>query len=96
MPWLLSFINGSTVAGLFFGLSYRWLPGGNGAIKGLVYGAFGWVAMGLIFFPLLGLGLFATDLGLGIWPALFSLGMILTYSVVLGTVYSALGIGSRP
>jgi hypothetical protein len=27
-------------------------------------------------------------LGLGIWPALFSLGMMLAYSIVMGLVYS--------
>ena len=90
VPWALSFLNGSTFVGFFFGLSYRWLPGDNGSTKGLIYGAFGWVAMGLLFFPLLGLGLFANHLGLGVWPALFSLAMLLTYSVVMGMVYSAL------
>jgi hypothetical protein len=43
--------------------------------------------MDLIFFPLLGLGPFAMHLGLGIWPALFSLGMMLAYSIVMGLVY---------
>jgi hypothetical protein len=47
----------------------------------------------LVFFPLLGLGLFASKLDLGIWPALFSLAMLLTYSVVLGVVYAALTSG---
>jgi hypothetical protein len=46
--------------------------------------------MGLVFFPLLGLGLFVSKLDLGIWPALFSLAMILAYSIVLGIVYAAL------
>lgn len=90
VPWVLSFLNGSTVVGSVFGLSYRWLPGDNGATKGLIYGAFGWVVMGLLFYPLLGLGIFATQLGLGVWPALFSLAMLLTYSVVMGVVYDAL------
>jgi hypothetical protein len=45
------------------------------------------LAMDLIFFPLLGLGPFAMQLGLGLRPALFSLGMMLTYSVVMGAVY---------
>jgi hypothetical protein len=43
--------------------------------------------MNLIFFPLLGLGFFVMHLGLGPWPALFSLGMMLTYSVAMGIVY---------
>jgi hypothetical protein len=34
--------------------------------------------------------LFASDLGLGMRPALFSLAMLLTYSIVLGTVYGLL------
>lgn len=90
MPWAVSFLNGSTVVGFAFGLSYRWLPGNNGATKGLIYGVVGWVVMGSLFFPLIGLGLFAIQLGLGFWPALFSLTMLLTYSIVMGIVYSAL------
>ena len=95
MPWAVSFLNGSTVVGFAFGLSYRWLPGNNSATKGLIYGVVGWVVMGLVFFPLIGLGLFAIQLGLGFWPALFSLTMLLTYSIVMGIVYSALKRTSR-
>jgi len=88
MPWLLSYINGSTVAGFTFANFYHHLPGNGGPIKGFVAGVFGWLAMDVIFFPLLGLGPFAMHLGLGIWPALFSLGMMLAYSIVMGLVYS--------
>lgn len=90
VPWLLSFLNGSTITGLAFGHAYRWLPGSNGAIKGLIYGVAGWAIMGLVFFPMIGLGFFAFQVGLGISPALFSLGMLLVYSVTLGLVYDAL------
>jgi uncharacterized protein DUF6789 len=90
VPWLLSYLNGSTVAGMLFGRSYRVLPGGSGAVKGLVFGVLGWLLMGTVAFPLLGLGLFASDLGLGMRPALFSLAMLLAYSIVLGTVYGLL------
>jgi len=51
-------------------------------VKGLIFGALGWVAMGLLFFPALGRGLFALEAGLGTMPALFSLLMLLTYGVV--------------
>ena len=51
--------------------------------------------MGLIFFPLIGLGPFAIRAEEGIGPALLSLSMLLTYSVVLGIVYSALNSLSR-
>jgi hypothetical protein len=88
--WLLSFFNGFVVISFVFRLVYRWLPGRNGAVKGFVYGFLGWAMMGLMFFPLLGLGVFALDAGLGIAPALFSFAMVQTYSVVMGMVYSAL------
>lgn len=94
VPWLLSYINGSTAAGFAFANLYRHLPGSSGPIKGFVAGVLGWLAMDLIFFPLLGLGPFATQLGLGLWPALFSLGMMLAYSVVMGIVYSKIDAGS--
>ena len=90
VPWALSFLNGSTILGFCFGRIYAWLPGNSGAAKGVSFGIFGWIVMGLVFFPLLGLGLFATNLDLGIEPALFSLAMLLTYSIVLGSVYAAL------
>lgn len=90
VPWAMSFLNGSTLLGLCFGWIYPRLPGNSGAAKGVTFGIFGWVAMGLIFFPLLGMGLFATGLGLGLAPGLFSLAMLLTYSIVLGIVYAAL------
>lgn len=88
VPWALSFLNGSTVLGFCFGRAYSWLPGESGAAKGVVFGILGWALMGLVFFPLLGLGPFA--LNLGIWPAMFSLAMLLTYSVILGLVYAEL------
>lgn len=90
VPWVISFLNGSTMLGFAFGRLYLRLPGGSGAAKGLMFGLAGWIVMGLIFFPLLGMGPFATALGLGVGPALFSLTMILAYSIVLGLVYAAL------
>jgi hypothetical protein len=89
-PFVLSFVNGATVVGFMFGRVYRRLPGRSGATKGLVYGIAGWLAMSLLFFPLVGLGVFAAGVGLGAWPALFALAMLLTYSVVMGVIYAAL------
>lgn len=90
VPFVLSFLNGFIVISFAFRLLYRWLPGSNGAVKGFVFGFVGWALMGLIFFPLLGLGVFALNAGLGISPALFSLAMVQTYSLVMGMVYDAL------
>lgn len=90
IPWALSFLNGSMVVGFVFGQVYAWLPGRSGALKGLLYGGVGWLVMGLVFFPLIGLGPFGFHVGLGALPALFSLAMLLTYSVVMGVAYEAL------
>jgi hypothetical protein len=78
------------ILGFLFGRINRLLPGRSGAMKGLAFGAIGWAFMGLIFFPLIGLGPFAAYAGLGVAPAVMSLGMVLTYSIVLGATYAAL------
>lgn len=90
VPWALSFMNGAVVLGILFGRIYRRLPGRSGAAKGSVFGVFGWLAMGVLFFPMLGRGLFAIQVGLGLLPALFSLLMLLSYGVIMGIAYSAL------
>jgi hypothetical protein len=90
VPWALSFLNGMAILGFLFARTNRLLPGRKGATKGLMFGLIGWMFMGLIFFPLIGLGPFASGIGLGIGPALLSLAMVLTYSMVLGMVYAAL------
>ena len=79
-----------TILGFLFARINRLLPGKTGAIKGVIFGLIGWVLMGLIFFPLIGLGPFATGVGSGIGPAVLSLVMLQTYSIVLSTVYVAL------
>ena len=90
LAWLMSFLNGAVVLGLLFGRIYRLLPGRTDAVKGLTFALLGWALMGLVFFPLLGRGLFALDAGLGLRPALFSLLMLLTYGLMLGIAFSAL------
>ncbi len=90
LPWALSFLNGAVVLGFIFGRIYQLLPGRSGAAKGFAFGLLGWIVMGLLFFPALGRGLFATQAGLGLRPALFSLLMLLTYSMIMGIAYSAL------
>jgi hypothetical protein len=90
VPWMLSFVNGLALLGFLFARIYRFLPGRSGTAKGLTFGIIGWILMGLIFFPLIGLGPFAIQVGSGFSPALLSLAMMLTYSIVMGTVYWAL------
>jgi len=95
IPWALSLLNGSVVLGLLFGRLYHLLPGRSGAAKGVVFGVVGWIAMDVLFFPMLGQGLFASRAGLGLRPALFSLLMLQIYSITMGIAYSALG-AARP
>jgi len=91
--WLASFFNGSTAVGLAFGYLYRYLPGSSGALKGMVFGLCGWLLMNAIAFPLVGIGSFATAIGLGLWPSAFSLAMLSTYSIAMGLVYGQLERG---
>ncbi|MGB8575060.1 MAG: DUF6789 family protein [Pseudolabrys sp.] len=88
VPWVLSFFNGSVVLGFLFGHFYQKLPGRTGVMKGVLFGFAVWIAMSLTFFPAIGKGLFAAQAGLGIAPTLFTLAMVLTYSVTLGVAYS--------
>ena len=79
-----------TIVGLLFCGSYRFLPGKHRIAKGVLVGILVWLIMGLLFFAMLGLGPFAWNIGLGVRPALFSLAMVLTYSMVMGAVYAAM------
>jgi Na+/proline symporter len=95
VPWAVSFFNGSIVLGFLFGQSYWRLPGHTGVMKGLFFGLAVWIAMGLTFFPAIGKGPFATQTGLGIAPTVFTLAMVLTYSVTLGVAYSVFSSQTR-
>jgi hypothetical protein len=95
VPWALSFLNGMAILGFVFARINRLLPGSTGAAKGATFGLIGWVLMGLIFFPAIGLGPFAIRVGSGLGPALLSFVMLQTYSIVLGTVYAALDTEER-
>jgi len=92
---MLSYFNGSVVLGFLFGQSYSRLPGRTPLAKGTVFGLAIWAVMGLTFFPAIGKGPFAVDTGLGLKPTVFSLLMVLTYSITLSTVYSVLGLPRR-
>lgn len=88
IPWALSFFNGAVVLGFVYAHTYTWLPGRGGLAKGFVFGLLGWIGIGLLLFPALGQGPFALRAGLGLSPALFSLAMVLTYSVIMGMAYA--------
>lgn len=88
IPWVLSFFNGAVVLGFLYAHTHTWLPGRSGLTKGFVFGLLGWVGIGLLLLPALGRGPFALRAGLGFSPALFSLAMLLTYSVIMGMAYA--------
>lgn len=88
--WLLSFVNGAIIWGFIFGQTYRSLPGNSPWLKGVYFGIGAWLAMGLLFFPIVDLGIFAAKLGLGIAPAVLMLGALLAYSVTMSLVYDLL------
>ncbi|MDA9431598.1 DUF6789 family protein [Bradyrhizobium sp. CCBAU 51627] len=90
VPWVISFVNGTFVLGILFRSTYHLLPGHNAIVKGFVFGMMGWIAMGLLYFPILGRGPFASHLELGALPAAFSLVMVLAYSVFMGIAFSML------
>lgn len=95
VPWALSLLNGMTILGFVFARINRLLPGRTGIAKGAAFGVVGWVFMGLVFFPVIGLGPFAARAGAGLGPALLSFAMLQAYSIVLGAVYGALDARGR-
>lgn len=88
--WLLLFVNGALIWGVIFGQAYRFLPGKRPWQKGIFFGLSAWAIMGLVFFPLVGRGVFAISLGLEAGPAVLMLVMLLTYSVTMSFVYDIL------
>jgi|GEM_PF-128172 len=90
LPWLLSFLNGALVLGPLFRTTYTLLPGESGLVKGIYFGIAGWLLVGFVFLPLIGLGLFAINAGLGVWPSLLMLAMLLIYGAVTGAIYGRL------
>jgi len=90
ISWLFLFINGGVIWGFLFGQSYRFLPGQRAWQKGLLFGLFAWALMGFVFFPLVGRGVFAIQLGLGIGPAILLLLMLTAYSITMSCIYALL------
>jgi hypothetical protein len=85
-----NFINGAFVLSYLFGRMYNWLPSKHGLIKGLIFGVFGWLLLNLVLFPMVGYGIFASKLNLGLLPSMFSLLMVQTYSLALAFTYAKL------
>lgn len=64
------------------------LPGGTSTVKGMILGVIGWLAMMLIAMPVMGGGIFATNLGIPVVVATLVLHLI--FGTVLGFAFGKL------
>ena len=85
--WLLPYVNGAMLLGFLFGQSFPYLPGRTAWARGAVFGLLAWLVLGLGMLPLVGSGIFAGNLGLGIVPALLMLAMLSVYGVAVSLLY---------
>jgi uncharacterized membrane protein YagU involved in acid resistance len=82
--WVCHFLIGTIVWGIAYALLVRHLPGPP-VVQGLIFGVIAWLAMMIVFMPLVGHALFGLDLGM---PAVvITLILHVVYGGVLGTVY---------
>jgi hypothetical protein len=84
---LLPLISGALIWSSIFAWAYPWIPGKTALLKGLSVSGFAWLLAGLVFFPVIGEGVFALNARAGAWPALLMLVMLCSYCVTLGLVY---------
>ena len=87
LPWALSFVNGSVLLGFLFvsptaGCRVKAEPSRDGPWRVRLDGD------GAGVLSAAGRGPFATGAGLGFRPAVFSLLMVLSYSMIMGAIFS--------
>jgi len=87
VAWFAHFVVGVGLWGVFFAALSPHLPGPHWA-RGLMFGAFTWLLMMLIFLPAAGMPVFAK--GLGTTIPLVSLLLHLIYGAILGESYHLL------
>ena len=83
--WLAYFLMGAIVCGVAFALLYSALPGRSPVIKGLAFGMLIWLVTMVVFMPLAGAGLFASDIGAKL--AVMNLATNVIFGLVLGGIY---------
>ena len=86
--WVTHGLTGIFLLGLLYAIIRPILPG-QGATRGMWYGAFVWLTMMISFMPLTAHGIFGHDLGPGFAAIMLMLNLI--YGGVLGMTYSSLG-----
>jgi hypothetical protein len=80
------------VVGLIWALAYGYYGvvrlSGPAWLKGIIYALGPWLLSIVVFFPIMGAGIFGKDLGAGPLPVIGNLILHLAYGAVLGTVYA--------
>jgi hypothetical protein len=95
LSWLIPDINGALLLGFVFGQLFAYLPGRSAVAKGAGFGLVAWLMMGFGLLPLTGLGLFASELSLGVLPAVLMFVMLMVYSIVMSLLYAWLTMPVR-
>ena len=95
LSWLLPYVNGAVILGFVFGKLFVRLPGRTAVAKGAAFGLAAWLVMSFGLLPLTGRGIFARELGLGVWPAVLMFAMLMTYAIVMSLLYSWLTTSGR-
>ena len=80
--WIAHIAIGVVLYGLVFANLSGALPGGTLTIKGMVLGVIGWLVMMLVAMPVMGAGIFASNLGIPVMIATLVLHLI--FGAVLG------------
>ena len=89
--WIMHFIIGT----ILWGAAYAWLRPNfpaSGVVAGMVFGVIAWLAMMIIFMPIVGHGFFALSIGFPVIVATLILHLI--YGVALGFSYDRFAIRS--
>lgn len=86
--WIVHFMIGTIAWGGGFALLYDQIPGGNAAVKGIVFGVAAWLGMMILVMPMAGAGLFG--MSLGIMAPIMTLVLHILFGAVLGGVYGLL------
>lgn len=88
MGWVAHFLIGVVGYGIVYGLIFSQLPLGGHAVRGMTLGLVGWLVMMVVLLPMMGAGLFGTQMPSGMMVPVATLILHLIFGAVLGLAYS--------
>ncbi len=88
MGWVAHFMIGVVGYGIVYGLIFSKLPLGAHAVRGMALGVVGWLIMMVVLMPMMGGGLFGTQMPSGMMVPVATLILHLIFGAVLGVVFS--------